>query len=1190
MFTHLHVHSHYSLLDGLPKIDDLVMRAKELGMTSLALTDHGVMYGLVEFYQKAKKIGIKPILGCEIYLAPNGMRQKRAKIDTKPYHLVLLCKNQEGYKNLIKITSTAHIVGYYYKPRVDFDFLKNHAEGLIALTSCLEGEIPRLALSGNLEKTAKRAKEYEEIFGKGNFYLEIQHHPNIPKQKIANQNLIEISKKYNLPLVSTCDSHYLLKEDAQIQDILLCIQTQRKVSEKDRLTMLGDNFSLRNIKEIEEIFKDQPQALANTEKIAKMCNLELELGKIKLPRFTVPKKHTPISYLKNLAYKGLAKKYKISLNHQSPITKDGNPNLSEKDKNPNLFRKPKPQQIETSRNQLTNVILKRLEYELAVIEKTGFASYLLIVQDFVNWAKQNKIVVGPGRGSAAGSLVCYLLNITEIDPIKYDLLFERFLNPERISMPDIDLDFADTRRDEVIEYVKNKYGKDHVAQIITFGKMAARAAVRDVVRVLGYPYSFGDQIAKMIPMYMTISEACNNVYELKDLYQKDPDAKKILGFAKKLEGVARHASMHACGVVIAPDHLDNFVPRQFTSQDDRIIITQYEMHAIEDMGLLKMDFLGLKNLTIIQNAIKIIEKIYNKKIEIDKIPLDDKKTFALLQKGNSTGVFQLESGGMKRYLKQLKPTEFENIIAMVSLYRPGPMEWIPEYISRKQGKKRVTYIHPKLENSLKKTFGVPIYQEQLMQIARDVAGFTLAEADVLRKAVGKKIRHLLLEQKKKFIQGAIANNISENIAQEIFSFIEPFAGYGFNRSHAGCYAMIAYQTAYLKAHFPAEFMAALLTSDQEDIDRVAIEIAECKEMGLMVLPPDVNESFANFAVVRKDEKQVIRFGLNAIKNLGRDIAEQIVEERKQNGKFKSFDDFIQRLASQKFNKKFLESLAKSGALDSLAERNQILQNTEKILNYSKSIQAAKSRGQVDLFGNSHAFASPKLRLDKTASASKNERLYWERELLGLYVSEHPLSEFAGYFSKKTTNCQQLKLKANGERVIVGGIINKIKKIITKNSQTMLFVKIEDLTSGVEIVVFPKILSRNPIVFQEDKIILVEGKVSAKDGEVKILCDKAQEVTKEMTTDLQKAKNETSGNVICITIPKSASRDLLYELKNIFENSPGSVEIILRLPDGNSGYKTVKAKIKTDAKESVIEKVKGFVGRENVELINSNQKF
>lgn len=1187
MFTHLHVHSHYSLLDGLPKIDELLDRVKELGMLSIALTDHGVLYGAIEFFQKAKKRGIKPIVGCEIYLAPNSMRQKRTKIDTHPYHLVLLCKNEEGYKNLIKIVTDAHLFGYYYKPRIDFEFLKEHSKGLIALSACLDGEIPRLITSGNIQKARDRALEYEKIFGKGNFYLEIQDHPNIPRQKISNKGMIEISKKTGLPIVATCDSHYLAKEDAEIQDILLCIQTQTKVQDKNRLSMRDDDFSLRSPQEMEKAFRHLPEAVSNTEKIAKMCHLDLNLGKIKLPHFSVPKGRDANSYLKELAFLGLKKKYGIpSVNNQQSIVDSQRSTVDGQQTTNNN------QQFKVSGQRLTvSRVLERLEYELAVIEKTGFAHYLLIVQDFVRFAKKNKIVVGPGRGSAAGSLVCFLLDITEIDPIKYDLLFERFLNPERISMPDIDLDFADTRRDEVVEYVRKKYEHEHVAQIITFGKMAARAAVRDIVRVLGYPYSFGDQIAKMIPMTLTISEATDKIYDLRDLYQKDPDAKKILDFAKKLEGVARHASMHACGVVIAPDHLDNFVPRQYATQDDKTIVTQYEMHGIEDLGLLKMDFLGLKNLTIIQNAIKIIEKIHGKKIEIDKIPLDDKKTFELLKAGNTTGVFQLESSGMKRFLRQLKPEEFENIIAMVSLYRPGPMEWIPEYILRKSKKKKITYIHQKLKSSLEKTYGVPIYQEQVMQIAQDVAGFTLAEADVLRKAVGKKIRRLLLEQKRKFIQGAKANGVLENIASEIFAFIEPFAGYGFNRSHAACYAMIAYRTAYLKAHFPAEFMAALLTSDQEDIDRVAIEIAECNEMGLKVLAPCVNESFTTFAVLQKEGKQVIRFGLCAVKNLGNDIAAQIVEERKQNGRYKNFDDFVRRIASQKFNKKSLESLAKSGALDSLAERNQILQNTEKILNYSKNVSRQKSQGQKDLFGSSLAFNSPGLKLEKAKPADQKQRLSWERELLGLYVSEHPLFPYKDFFEKNVDSCASLKTKKTGQMARAGGVINKIKKIITKTGEPMLFVEIEDLTGDVEILVFPKILKQNPSIFQEEKIILAEGKISDRDGETKILVNSAKELTaNDMKKGAENLKPRTLGRnlyALQITLPYGSSKDLLYKLKDVFETNKGLNPILLRVPDGMGNFKIVKAKIKVESTNSLMEKVGNYVGKENVRIIDSN---
>lgn len=1151
-FTHLHVHSHYSLLDGLAKPEELLQKTKEQGLSALALTDHGVMYGAIEFYQKAIELGIKPIIGVEAYVAPNGRHTKRSKADAKPYHLVLLAKNEKGYKNLIKLVTCAHLEGFYYKPRVDLDLLKKHHEGLIALSACLEGEIPREIVSKNLDIAAKKALEYQKIFRRENFYLELQHHPNIEKQVIVNDGLIKISKKYNIPLVATNDTHYLNSEDDKIQDILLCIQTQRKVADRDRLSMLGDDFSLKSPKEMEQAFHDVPEALENTVKIANSCNLKFELGKTKLPAFKVPEGFTANSFLKKLCQEGLAKRYGI-----------------------------KTQEIEDEKQKK---IIDRLNYELSVIEKTGFAAYLLIVADFVNWAKNNKIVVGPGRGSAAGSLVSYLLNITEIDPIKYDLLFERFLNPERISMPDIDLDFADDRRDEVIDYVKKKYGENRVAQIITFGTMAARAAVRDCGRVLGLPYDFCDKVAKLIPMMVSLSEALKKSFELKELYDSDPEAKKLIDYAKKLEGVARHASTHACGIVITPDDISNHTPRQHASQNDQTVVTQYEMHAVEDLGLLKMDFLGLKNLTIIQNALKIVRKTYGVNLDIQKIPLDDRDTFRLLQQGQTTGVFQLESAGMKRYLKQLMPTELENIIAMVALYRPGPMEWIPDYIAGKQGRKKISYIHPKLKPILEKTYGVAIYQEQVMQIARDLAGFTLAEADVLRKAVGKKIRSLLLEQRKKFIQGCVTNNISKDIAEKVFSFIEPFAGYGFNRSHAACYALIAYQTAYLKTHFPHEFMAALLTSDQGDTDRVAIEISECEQMGIKVLPPDINESFANFTVVvphQKDKEKCIRFGLTAIKNVGENIVFEIIEERKRNGKFQSLDDLVKRVTCHDLNKKSLESLAKSGALDCLSERNQILYNLPKILNYAKTIQKAKMRGQTDLFSsfsttkttesqNQNMNGTPLLKLEKTTPAEKKERLAWEKELLGLYVSEHPLDDFKDYLQTHTLPCAQLEKEQKRKIVTCGGIISSIKKIITKTSEPMLFVKLEDITSNVEILVFPSVLKKNPTVWQEDKIIIVQGRISDKDGEIKLLAEEAKEIKpeemkkwREKNKENLKNQNNLSSGSLEIIIPQNAPSDLFQKLKEVLKSSSGKQDVILKIPDGYGNFKEIKTNFAVD---------------------------
>ncbi|MEK7202785.1 MAG: DNA polymerase III subunit alpha, partial [Patescibacteria group bacterium] len=802
-FAHLHTHSHYSLLDGLIKIDDLIKTVKEDGGDSIALTDHGVMYGAIEFYQKCKKAGIKPIIGVEVYLTLGSRFDKNSKSEERNYHLVLLAKNIVGYKNLIKLTTIAHLEGFYYKPRIDWEVLSEHKEGLIALTACLAGEIPRLILSNKLDKCEERLLEYKKLFGLDNFFIEIQHHPNYPEQIKVNQQLIEFSKKLNIPLVATNDIHYLAKDDDEAQDILLCLQTKKKKEDRDRLTMVGENFSFRSSREMREIFKNTEEAIVNTIKIAEQCNLEIKLSEIQLPYFFVPDNYDCDSYLAEWSKKGLLDRYNSDYEH------------------------------------IEETIKQRMDYELSVIKKMGWSSYFLIVADFVNWAKNNKIIVGPGRGSAAGSLVCYLLNITNIDPLKHDLLFERFLNPDRVSMPDIDMDFADTRRDEVIRYVEEKYGKDHVAQIITFGTMAARVSIRDVGRVLNYPYEYCDKLAKMIPMFSKIGQALEEISEFRSIYKNEDAAKKIIDYAMRLEGVVRHASTHACGVIITKNPITEYVPLQYASSSDRTIVSQYSLHPVEDLGLLKMDFLGLKNLTIIESAIKIIKNTRGLEINIDKIPLDDKSTYKLFQEGETTGVFQFESSGMKRYLRELKPTEFEDIIAMVALYRPGPMEWITDYIAGKHGKKKPVYLQTRLEPILAKTYGVIIYQEQVMQIVRDLAGFTMSEADVLRKAVGKKIQRLLAEQKEKFIDGCVKNGISSQLAEKIFSFVEPFAGYGFNRSHAACYALIGYQTAYLKSKWPTEFMAALLTADQQNIDRIAIEIEECRQMGIEVLPPDI---------------------------------------------------------------------------------------------------------------------------------------------------------------------------------------------------------------------------------------------------------------------------------------------------------------------------------------------------------------
>jgi len=1488
-FTHLHVHSHYSLLDGLPKIDEILDYVKKLGMNSVALTDHGVLYGAVEFYKKATERGIKPIIGSELYVALEKLSQKRPNIDNKRYHLVVLAKNEEGYKNLVKLVTKAHLEGFYYKPRIDEEVLEKYSSGLIGLSACLHGKIPQLILANKIEEAKKQALKYQKIFGEGNFYLEIQSHPNIPEQKKVNQALIKISEELNIPLVATNDVHYLKSEDAEAQDTLMLINTGANPNDPERLTMKIDDFSMRSLKEMEELFKETPEAIENTQKIAELCNFQFKLGETKLPLFQVPNGKTPNEYLEELCKQGLKKRF------------GDNPSKESTD---------------------------RLKYELSVIEKTGFSSYFLMVQDFVNWAKENRIVVGPGRGSAAGSLVSYLLNITSVDPLKYDLLFERFLNPERISMPDIDLDFTDRRREEVINYIAQKYGRDRVAQIITFGTMAARAVIRDVGRALSYDYAFCDKIAKTIPFGFNLEQSLKQVNDFRTIYETDEKAKQLINLAKKLEGHVRHASTHACGIVIAAEPLENIIPLQYSPQSDNVVVTQYEMHAIEDLGLLKMDLLGLKNLTIIEDCLSRVYKVQNKSINIENIPLDDEKTYKLLQGGSTKGVFQLEGEGMTKYLTQLKPTEFEDIAVMIALYRPGPIQFIPEYIKGKHKKKKVEYLHPKLKPILEPTYGICVFQEQLMQIARDLAGFSLSEADVLRKAIGKKIKSLLIAQKEKFITGMIENEIDKSIAQKIWAWILPFAQYGFNKcvigktkitnpktgqiitikelsqnpklteeifslsnglkinkakivdvfrngkrpvfevktrsgrkivttqnhpfltqygwktleeiktneriavprlvpepqsplnienhkiavlgyllaegnfchpsgfyfysnsedeindylrylekfgnttgkkdysksaiavyskrknvkekskavewiwqlglknkkatkkfipdfvfqlsnsklalligkmfqgdgcinikrkypqifyatsskniaegiqylllrfgiistlhekkfkyrnevkigytininrydnvqkfiknfkyhllknkkevlekiekthpilngglktwsahgskdivptniilplirqtvkennlvfanvarendfseklfifdprkigylretvevfynalknekikeyaqsdifwdeiisispkgeeetfdltiegthnfiadnifvhnSHSVAYAMIAYQTAYLKVNYPVEFMAALLTSEKADVERTAVVIKECQKMGIEVLPPDMNESFRNFSVIPNKNK--IRFGLLAIKNVGNNVVEAIILERKNSGPFKSISDFVSRIPSKDLNKKSLESLIKAGVFDKLEERNKLLSNMEDILEINREIQKNMNNGQKDLFENSSHF-SASIKLKSAEETPLSEKLNWEKELLGLYVSSHPLESYKSVLTKKALALGKINENIVGRRVRIGGIVSSVKRIITRTGKPMLFLGVEDLTDKIEVVVFPSVIEKNPAAFQENKIVFIKGRVDNRDNIPKIICEEIEEIVNE----------------------------------------------------------------------------------------------
>ena len=1049
-FTHLHVHSHYSLLDGLPKIGELLDQTKNLGMDSIALTDHGNLYGLIEFYQKAQQKGIKPIFGCEVYVAPRRRDQKEPAADKKAYHLTLLAENNTGYQNLVRLITKANLEGFYYHPRVDEELLAQHHSGLIALSGCLQGKIPHLILTRRLEEAKKTAKNYQRIFGPDNFYLEIQPHLHLEQQTKVNQTLIAFSQELGIPLVGTNDVHYLKSEDAEAQDILMLINTKQNIDAPNRRTMLGENFSLFSPQEMISLLKETPEAVENTNRIADRCQVNLELGKVKLPSFPLPDNQTADGYLTGLCQKGIKEKY----------------------------------------GRANKIIENRLRQELAVIKQMKFASYFLIVQDFVHWAKAKHIVVGPGRGSAPGSLVSYLLDITSIDPLKYNLLFERFLNPGRISMPDIDLDFTDRRRNEVLKYVTQKYGTDHVAQIITFGTMAARGAIRDVGRVLHYPYSFCDKIAKAIPMNLSLQKSLQSVGELKRRYEEEEKVRRLIDLAQKLEGTARHASTHACGVVISAAPLTGIVPLQHPPQDKEQIITQYEMGSIEALGLLKVDFLGLKNLTIVEDALHYIYAVQKKNIDIGKIPLNDKKTYQLLRRGKTTGVFQLESNGMKTYLQQLKPTKFEDIIAMVALYRPGPMQFIPQYIKRKQGQEKPSYLHPKLKPILENTYGIAVYQEQIMQIAHHLAGFSLSEADVLRKAIGKKNKKLLIDQKSRFLRGAEENKIPKEAAQKIWAWIIPFARYSFNLAHAASYATIAYQTAYLKANYPLEFMAALLTSHQGDNDKISFLIRECEEMKIPVLPPDINQSFRNFSVVPREKK--IRFGLSAIKNVGQKIVVDILQERKENGSFQSFEDFLERTASLSLEKKTLGSLAEAGAFDQLIEREKIVNNLARILAFLHDLREQKKSHQQSLFQASDS--KPRLHLPNGNPTPLKMKLEWEKKLLGLYVSAHPLDEFKKIFRQETTPIREI-ITGSWKRgqARIGGIIVRITKILTRNQQQMIFAELEDQSGRIEVIVFPNTLEQYSSLFKENKILIIQGQVSHRDNQPKLICDLAEEI-------------------------------------------------------------------------------------------------
>ena len=1053
-FIHLHTHSHYSLLDGLSKIDDMVKLAKELEMPAIGITDHGAMYGVIDFYTACVKNGIKPVIGVEVYIANRSRLQKEPHIDNKRYHLTLLAKDNAGYQNLIKLTTAAHLEGYYYKPRIDKELLRARSEGLIALSGCPAGELGRAIKSGNMEKAEAVIREYQEIFGPENYYLEIMHHPDVEFFQEWRSALIELSRKLNIPLVATQDSHYLRPDDAVAHKTLVAISTNTDIGDTAIFSGKGE-YHFISTEEALERFKDIPEAVENTAKIAERCNVNLTLGKFIFPDFALEPGKTADQMLDEL-----------TLNGARGRGLDQDPEVE-----------------------------KRRQYELEVIKNKNYSPYFLVVADLLRFARESKIYTTV-RGSGAGSLVAYLSGITNVNPIEFQLPFERFLNPFRPSAPDFDMDFADNRRQEVIEYAKRKYGADKVAQIGTFGTMMARGAVRDVARATGKPYETGDRIAKLIPMGsqgfpMSIDRAMELEPELKNIYERDSEARQILDIAKKLEGTVRHVSVHAAGVVIAPKPLVEYVPTQFDPKGESNIITQYDMYTVgeDGIGLTKLDFLGIRNLAILENAVHLVKQHRNTDIDIEKIPFDDKKTFAMLAKGETEGLFQLNGEGMTKHLKELKPTTIHDINAMVALYRPGPINNISEYIARKQGRSPIKYFHPKAENFLAKSYGILVYQDDLLFTAMELAGYNWDTADKFRKAVGKKIPVEMAKQHKIFVEGCQTHSgMSEKQAEQVWSLFEPFQGYGFNKAHAACYGRVAYQTAHMKANYSTEYMCAVLTAEAGDTEKIAEIITECQRMGIPVLPPDINSSFKDFTVIKNQQSaDQIRFGLLTIKNLGEGVADAVIAERNTVGPYKNLEDFIFRSQSKILNKKSLEALIKCGALDAFGERNMLLFNLENILTCVRDKEKEINSGQTNLFGDAGP-ALPPLHLVPTNPVQIWEKLMWEKELLGLFVSDHPLNSYQQEL--KLQNVVQIKdaVSRNGSSVKIGGIITKTQKIITKTGRPMIFSWVEDLTSKIEVVVFPNVLEKNPEAWKENSIIVARGKINDRDGALKLLCD------------------------------------------------------------------------------------------------------
>lgn len=1102
-FVHLHVHTEYSLLDGASRISSLIAKAKQTGMPAVAITDHGVMYGAINFYKEAKKQGIKPIIGCEVYVAPRSRWEKTAVEGESYYHLVLLAENQTGYRNLLELVSRGHLEGFYYKPRVDRELLREYREGLICLSACIAGEIPALILRGNEEGAERLCKEYLDIFGPRHFFLELQDH-QMPEQKQVNRSLIKLARKLNIDLVATNDSHYVNRADAEFHEILLCIQTGKTINDPNRMQFPNQEFYLKDAAEMAELFADCPEALTNTVKIAERCHVEIDFNELHLPQFPVPEGETDVSYLRRLCEERLCRRY----------------------------------------STVDAEVLDRLDFELNVIDKMGYSSYFLIVWDFIDYARKNNIPVGPGRGSAAGSIVAYLLGITNIDPLKYALLFERFLNPDRVSMPDIDIDFCYVNRNKVIDYVVERYGKDRVSQIITFGTMAAKAAIRDVGRALAMTYGEVDRIAKLVPneLGITLKKALDSQHELKDIYENEPAARRLLDLAMSVEGLARHASTHAAGIVIAKEPLTQYVPLQNSSEN--FVTTQYDKDTVEDIGLLKMDFLGLRTLTVIGDTVRLIGENRKVCIDLENLPLDDAQTYTMLSSGDTLGVFQMESSGITALIKDLKPDRFTDLIALVALYRPGPLGsgMVEDFIARRHGKKQVNFLHPLLEPILADTFGVILYQEQVMQIASVLAGFTLGQADLLRRAMGKKKAEIIAGQKENFLKGAIAHGIDTRLAEEVFDLIAHFADYGFNKSHSAAYALVAYQTAYLKTHYPQEFMAALLSSVMGANEKVGLYIEQSRRKGIEVLPPDVNASQAGFSV----NGNAIRFGLAGVKNVGEAAIQHIVAAREADGQFDSLVDFFSRVDMRVVNKRVVESLIKCGAFDSFTvRRSQLLAILDHAADLAAKLQHDRASGQLDLFGNDPDEEIGQIPLPDVPEIGEEQRLAYEKEMIGFYVTGHPLNRFRDKMHGLTPIHSLLSDDcSDGQLLRIGGVVVTSKRIMTKNGSQMCFLTLEDFVDQIEVVVFSRLFDKVNRILTPDAPIAVNGRLSKNEETVKLIAEDIQPLDapplREVRIKLRRDQ-ETA--------------DVFEQLKAVFATYQGKSAVYLHLTDKRQVIKT-----------------------------------